>query len=143
MLVTRTPGGALRARPMVVAKIEDNGDVLVATSLRSEKAPEIEAEPQVALTFQFAMACVTVCGPARIVADCAAFDGMCGEAMRVCFPSGTDDSALCLVLVRPVSGEYWDVRGMRKIRTLYEAKRASSSGVTRSPSWASAWVSDS
>ena len=38
MLVTRTPGGALRARPMVVAKIEDNGDVLVATSLRFGKS---------------------------------------------------------------------------------------------------------
>ena len=73
MLVTRAPGGALRARPMVVVRIDDDGDVLLATSFGSEVHP-IESEQQVALTFQFAMASVTVSGPARTVSDRAVID---------------------------------------------------------------------
>jgi general stress protein 26 len=125
---------------MVVVKIDDNGEVLVATSLRSE-AQEIETEHQVALTFQFAMACVTVSGHARIVTDRAIVKATWNEAMRAGFPGGAEDTALCLIQVCPVTGEYWDMRGMKKIRTLFEATRASSTGATRSPSRTSTWSS--
>jgi general stress protein 26 len=115
---------------MVVVRIDDDGDVLLATSFGSEVHP-IESEQQVALTFQFAMASVTVSGPARTVSDRAVIDAAWNGGMRAWVPDGADDSPLYLIRVRPVTGEYWDMRRMKKIRALYDATRAHSNGATR------------
>ena len=130
MLVTRAPEGTLRARPMAIANLADDGDVYLATSLQSEKVDEIASEHHVALTFQSATAYVTLSGPARVVTDRAIIRTLWTEPMRVWFPRGSDDPALCLVQVRPVMSEYWNMHGAKGIRTLYQAAKAYVSGTT-------------
>jgi general stress protein 26 len=130
MLVTRTPEGTLRARPMTVAKVDDLGDVFLATSIQSDKIDEIERDHQVVLTFQSSMAYVTLSGPARVVTDAAIAAAAWTEGMRVWFPAGPQDPELCLIQLRPLVGEYWNMRGMKGIRTLYEAAKAYVSGTT-------------
>jgi general stress protein 26 len=130
MLVTRAPEGTLRARPMAIAKVADDGDVYLATSLQSDKVDEIASDHQVALTFQSATAYITLSGPAIVVTDRAAVRSLWSEPMRVWFPRGSEDPTLCLVQVRPVVSEYWNMHGAKGIRTLYEAAKAYVSGTT-------------
>ena len=52
MLVTRARQQAMHARPLAVADVPEDGDILFATSSRSPKVAEIAADPRVLVTFQ-------------------------------------------------------------------------------------------
>jgi general stress protein 26 len=114
MLVVRARDGALHGHPTVIARVDDNGDLYLATNVQGEHVRETNAEAQVALTLQFALACVTVSGPARLVSDRAVIGTTWNEGGLEWVPEGAEKSSLCLVKLRPVTAEYWDMRGMKK-----------------------------
>ncbi len=130
MLVTRTVEGALHARPMAVARLEADGDLFFATSVESGKIGEIEREHQVAVTFQSAHAFVSVCGIARVIHDRSRIDAYWGRAMRLWFPKGKGDPALCLLALHPMHAEYWNMQGMRGLKFVVEAAKAYVQGRT-------------
>jgi general stress protein 26 len=124
MLVTRTPVGDLRARPLAIAEAQEDGLLYFATSIESGKVHEVENEPQVGVTFQEKRRFVSVTGRARIVRDRALIDELWSEAWKVWFPKGKEDPALCLLVVDATAAEYWDNAGVKGISELFEAAAA-------------------
>ena len=124
MLITRTPEGHLHARPMAVAQLEPDADTYFATALDSAKTAEIEANPEVALTFQGPKSFAGVSGRATIVRDRALVEKLWKETWKVWFPEGKDDPNLALIRFDAQDGEYWDNSGSRGVKYLFEATRA-------------------
>lgn len=130
MLVTRTPEGRLRARPMALAEARSDGELYFVTGADSPKVHELEADPQVNVTFQGKTRYASISGVARVVRDRALLDRLWRESWKVWFPQGKDDPSLCLLAVRPEEGEYWDHFGVKGLRLLVEAARAYVQGRT-------------
>lgn len=124
MLVTREPDGTIRARPMAVAEMSPNADAYFSTSIKSPKIAEIEADPQVLITFQGRNEFASIEGTATVVRDRALIDRLWTEDWRLWFPKGKDDPTLCLLKVSAERGEYWDTTGVRGIRFLFEGMKA-------------------
>lgn len=130
MLATRTPEGALRARPMALAEVTDDGRIHVAAGLNDPKVAEIERDAHVGLFMQAKTQWVSLSGTAHVVRDRALIDRLWSETWRVWNPGGKDDPNLCLLAIEPVEGEYWDVAGARGVRFLVEAAKAYVTGTT-------------
>jgi len=124
MLVTRALDGALRSRPMHVAKFEEDGTLYFATSDDSAKADEIEREPAVNVVFQDDRTYLSLSGTARLVDDRALVESLYKPAWKVWFPEGKDDPNLRILEVDAQRGEYWDVTGAGWVRYVYEAGKA-------------------
>ena len=130
MLVTRTPVGEVRARPLALAASETGADMLedgvlyFPTSLASPKIEEIAADRRVAVTMQDKRRFVSISGTARILTDRALVDRLWSEAWKVWFPDGKEDPELCLLEVTPTAAEYWDQTGGKGLRYLFEAAKA-------------------
>jgi len=113
MLVTRTSDGGMHARPLAVVRDSKHkrGSIYFATSIGSPKVGEIEADPNVVVTFQGKARWAVIHGAALIVRDPELIDRLWSEEWRVFFPDGPKDKSLCLLAITPKSGEYWDDGG--------------------------------
>jgi general stress protein 26 len=131
MLVTHTPSGALRARPLAIA---DNraDDLYFATAIDSPKVKEIEVDPHVNVSMQDGKQFVSLSGTARIATDRQLIEETWSEAWKVWFPLGKDDPSLCLLVVDVLDAEYWDESGTKGLRYLFDAAKAYVTG-TRAP----------
>lgn len=129
MLVTRRDG-AMRSCPMAIAEREDNGNLWFVTRRSSEKVADIEAEPLVHVTLQAAGKYLSISGKADVVDDREKIAALWSEAWRVWFPDGKDDPEMILVRVRSKEGEYWDSRGLKGVKYLFEAAKAWLKGET-------------
>jgi general stress protein 26 len=136
MLVTRTTAGEIRARPLALSAAETGADMLedgvlyFPTSLSSPKIEEIAADPRVAVTMQDKRRFVSISGTARILSDRALVDRLWSEAWKVWFPDGKEDPELCLLEVSPTAAEYWDQKGGKGLRYLFDAAKAYVQGET-------------
>ncbi len=124
MLVTAPSAGDLGARPMSVAELKPDGDVYFATSLSSPKLAEIQAQPQVLVTFQSSSQYAAVKGVAHVLRDRATIDRLWSEAWRVWFPGGKDDPSLCVLRVDATEAEYWDNKGVQGLKFVVNSLRA-------------------
>ena len=115
MLVTRTRQGALRARPLTVAGLEE-GSLYFSTSLEAPKVQEIEADAHVVVTFQDAKRYASVSGTARLSRDRSLVERLWKDTWKVWFPKGKDDPTLAILIVRPTAAEYWDQSGASGLR---------------------------
>jgi general stress protein 26 len=127
MLVTRTPAGGMRARPLAIAESRGE-DLYFATSIESVKVQEVEADPHVNVALQDARQFVSLSGTARVVTDRPLIERLWSEAWKVWFPKGKDDPSLCLLVVNVLDAEYWDGSGAKGLRYLFEAAKAYVSG---------------
>lgn len=130
MLVTRGLDGSLHARPMAVAELEPDADAYFSTSLESPKIAEIEANPEVLVTFQSRAEFATIQGRATVVRDPAQIDRLWSEDWRVWFPKGKDDPNLCLLKISADRGEYWDTSGLEGLKFAFESVKARLAGRT-------------
>ncbi len=131
MLVTHADAGQMRARPMALARVEEDGRVWFITGAESAKIHEIEADTHVHIICQNDhSAYLSMSGRAELVQDRARIAELWQEPFRVWFPGGKDDLQIALILVRPERGEFWDSSGFLKIKYLFEAARAYASGQT-------------
>jgi general stress protein 26 len=128
MLVSRALDGTLHARPMALAEMHPNGDLLFSTSLDSLKIKEIQTNPDVLATFQSASQFASIHGTASVVRDRAEIDRLWSESWRIWFPEGKDDPSLCLLRVSADHGEYWDTGGIEGMKFKVESIRARLSG---------------
>jgi general stress protein 26 len=129
MLVTRTPGGQLRSRPMAIAQIEEGCRVWFYTSSESGKIHEIESDPHVNVVCQKERDIyLSISGVATLHHDRAKIQELWKELYRIWFPEGLSDPDLALVAVDPARGEYWDQEGFKKIKYIFEAARAYATG---------------
>lgn len=124
MLVTRAGNGDLRARPMHLARAEEDGTLHFATDAESAKADEIHANPEVNVAFQGDNEYLSLSGRAELVDDRELIDELYSPAWKVWFPRGKDDPDLRILTVSARRGEYWDVSGTGRVRYLWEAGKA-------------------
>jgi general stress protein 26 len=124
MLTTRSLDGGLHIRPMRVARMEADKELLFVTGLTTPKVEEIEKNNQIAVSFQSGSEYAVLYGTAHIEKDRALIEELWSEAWRVWFPGGKDDPNLCLLAVTPVSAEYWDSSGFEGFKYLYEGLKA-------------------
>jgi general stress protein 26 len=130
MLVTRTSDGALRARPLSLADVHDQGVLYFATSVESAKVAELERTPDIAVTLQASDKYISVTGTASVSRDRALIERLWSETWKVWFPGGKDDPSLSIITVTPNAAEYWDQTGLKGIRYLFEAAVAYAKGTT-------------
>jgi general stress protein 26 len=128
MLVTHTPDGRMRARPMALAEARENGVLYFATAVDSPKVEELLADPRVAVCLHEGRRYVSITGTARVTDNRALIERLWSEAWKLWFPQGKDDPALCLLEIEPEEAEYWDQSGVKGLRYLFQAARAYVSG---------------
>ncbi|HYR57386.1 MAG TPA: pyridoxamine 5'-phosphate oxidase family protein, partial [Chthoniobacteraceae bacterium] len=125
MLVTLAGENQFHARPMAIARVEDDGRLWFITAAETAKVHEIEFDSHVFLTAQHGnSAFVSLTGRASLVADREKIAELWAERFRVWFPGGKDDPNIELITVRPERGEFWDSTGLNRCKYLWEAARA-------------------
>lgn len=124
MLVTQTPAGQLRARPMALAHIDENNDVWFCSQSNAGKVDEVQNDAHVCVTLQSATKYLSLSGKAEINRDRAKIEEFWNESWKVWFPEGKDDPRLLLIRVAAEVGEYWDNSGFKGIGYLIEAGKA-------------------
>lgn len=111
LMVTHGENGQLCARPMGAQKKDEQGRLWFFTEKNSPKIEEIEANPNVLLSYSepSEQNYVSISGRAKIVHDRAKINELWSEMMTTWFPEGKDDPNIALICVEPESAEYWDV----------------------------------
>ncbi len=130
MLVTQNADHTLAARPMHIARVDDNGDVYFATDVKSPKVAEMQKNPDLLLTLQSSSQFATLQGKGHVQTDRALIEQLWSEPMKVWFPGGKDDPQLCFICLSVTAGEYWDNAGSNGVKYLYEAAKAYATGDT-------------
>jgi general stress protein 26 len=130
MLVTRGADGHMHARPMAVADLSAGADTYFVTSIESPKVGEIEANPDVTLTFQDGNCYATLCGRVDVIRDRALIDRLWKEPWKIWFPEGKDDPSIAVLRFDADHGEYWDNSGARGLKYAFDAAKAYVKGET-------------
>jgi general stress protein 26 len=129
MLVTSEGGGVgVHARPMAVAKLDDDCTLTFLTSVESAKVHEARKDPLGHVVAQSRAVFLSVRGALEVVHDRGRIHDAWSPANKVYFPKGKDDPDLCMVVMHPEEAEIWDVSGARGIGYLFETARALLSG---------------
>lgn len=123
MLVTRAADGALRSRPMSLAKQEPNGNLWFSTELDAAKVDEIQRDPRVNVSFQGDNVFLSISGRAEVVRDRALFRELWNPMWKIWF-EGKDDPNGGLIRVEATDGEYWDNSGVQGLKFLFDAAKA-------------------
>ncbi|TWU08501.1 pyridoxamine 5'-phosphate oxidase family protein [Stieleria varia] len=124
MLVTRGDHGALYARPMAVAQVEEDGQIWFVTDRNSGKIADLMLDPETVVTMQGSSKFVSLTGTAQAVDDRAKLDELWNEAWKVWFPEGKASDSIVLLRIEPSSGEYWDNSGLTGVKYLLKAGKA-------------------
>jgi general stress protein 26 len=123
MLVTRTPNGDLRGRPMALAEAQPDGTLWFATDRHSAKVDELDRDGHVVVTMQSKTKFVSLSGKAAVIDDRAKLAQLWKAEWKVWF-SGKDDPNIVLLRVDGTAGEYWDNSGTSGLKYLIEAGKA-------------------
>ncbi len=124
ILVTRTPDGSLRGRPMALAEAQPDGTLWFATDRNSTKVDELEKDGHVVVTMQSKTKFVSLSGKAAVIDDRAKLSQLWKVEWKVWFPGGKDDPNIVLLRVDGTAGEYWDNSGTSGLKYLIEAGKA-------------------
>jgi len=124
MLVTRTPTGQLRGRPMAVARCDSDSDVWFVTDAESGKIDELTKDPHVAVVLQDGGRFLSLSGEARLSRDQAQVQDLWNEDWSDWFPNGAQDANLIALHVRSNEGEFWGAGSLKGLQYIFEAGKA-------------------
>jgi general stress protein 26 len=124
MLVTRTPDGILRSRPLAIARSREDSALYFSTAIDSTKVNEISADPHVNLTMQDKRRFISLSGIAHVEVDRELVRSLWLESWRIWFPQGWKDPSLAILVVEPTEATYWDISGAEGLRYLFESAKA-------------------
>ena len=131
MLVTITPDGKLRARPMELqAPGELPGcDLWFVTGDDTAKVMEIAGEEQVCVCAYRGRdnAYVSISARARLERDRAAISRLWRPSWKLFFPEGVNDPTIALLKLTVERAEYWAPEG-GQMRVLYEMIKSAFTG---------------
>ena len=106
MLVTFGQSAPSRARPMAIARVEDNGDLWFFTGRSTHKVGEVEGNHEVLVVCQKDHAqYLSVSGAAELIQDRDQARALWKESYKVWFPAGVEDPDLILIRVRAAEAE--------------------------------------
>ena len=128
MLITRTPQGQLRARPMSIAEVRENADVWFVTCSDDGKAEEVRADANVCVAMTDGSRHVSLSGLAEIDNDRESLKAMWNPHWQVFFPDGPEADNVVLLKVKADQGEFWDVTGTDAVQYLAKGAMAYFSG---------------
>jgi general stress protein 26 len=107
-LVTRSPEGLVRARPMTLALLDASTEELgFLTSIDSDVLRDTAAEPMVGIVFQDARHHVAWSGRAYVDHERYRVTRAWQPELSRWFPDGPDDPRVVLLVVRAIRAEYW------------------------------------
>lgn len=106
-----TQGDALTTRPMTVAKVEDDGEVWFFSSAGTDLVSDIDAEPEVNLSFMAKNQWLSVRGDAVTITSEPKARELWNEAVAAFYPDGPESKALILIRVRPEGAQFWETPG--------------------------------
>ena len=132
MLVTHGADG-IHARPMTVARLDENMSIYLMTDLNSVKVNEIHANPNAILTFQSSRKFASLSGKLDVVSDRPLIESMWKELWKVWFPKGKTDPSITLLKFTACKGEFWDNAGMQGLKFIYDATKALAAGERPEP----------
>ncbi len=124
MLITRGGEGALDARPMAMAQVEDDGKIWFITDRNSGKVADLMLDSEVCITLQSSNKFVSLSGIASAVDSQEKVDELWSEAWKVWFPEGESSGYILLLRIDPTRGEYWDNSGFSGVKYLINAGKA-------------------
>ncbi len=113
MLTTHAADGSLVSRPLQTLKLDDHGELLFFTSIKSHKVDELTTDATVNLAY--AAPCeqryVSVRGRARMDRDEDTIAELWSPGQRIFFPDGKDDANLMVLRIRVQDASYWETAG--------------------------------
>ncbi|MEC5161428.1 MULTISPECIES: pyridoxamine 5'-phosphate oxidase family protein [unclassified Janthinobacterium] len=129
MLTTSNVAGRLTSRPMTQQQIDGQGQIWFFTSDKSPFTHELQANPQVNVSFSDIKESlyVSVSGHAELLKDRAKAEEMWNPIVKAWFPEGLDDPHLALIKVSIETAEYWDSH-LSKMAQLYAMAKAAVTG---------------
>lgn len=110
MMITATPDGRMRGRPMHAILEQALNEIWFYTRLKDGKCDEVENDAQICLTFGCPKSndYVSVSGAAQVRRDPAMIHKHWSRFVDAWFPEGPDGPEVGMICVRPEAGEYWD-----------------------------------
>lgn len=131
VLIAQGKDSAGHARPMAVARVDENCDLWFFTGEHSAKVREIEADTRAQVICQSGWtSCVILEGGAALVRDRAMIRDLWKPAFKVWFPDGADDPNLALIHFTGQRAEYWDNIGANRFTYIYQSLKAVVQGTT-------------
>src|SRR4051812_349761 len=129
MLITVTPDGALRSRPMLTQDIRKEGELWFYVSSDAGAVRDIAEEPAVNVSYSEPKSSlyVSVSGQATLVTDKEMIRSLWDDSLTRYFPKGLEDPHLALLRVRIETAEYWDASSNR-MASLQTERKGSSDG---------------
>ena len=125
VLITQGEHAHEHARPMAVARLDENCDLWFFTSNQSIKVKEIEANTRAQVICQSGWnSCVILAGRLVIVRDRTKTRELWRPAFGVWFPDCADDPNLVLIRFIGEQAEYWDNTGAKRITYLHQSIEA-------------------
>jgi general stress protein 26 len=128
MMTTYGPSGP-RSIPMARQEVEPSAELWFITARDTEHVKDIEANPQVSVTFSARDSWVAIVGQASLVDDRAKLEELWSTFAEAWLPGGPEDPNATLVKVDVVRGEYWDSPGS-KVASLLSFVKAKATGDT-------------
>jgi general stress protein 26 len=117
------------SRPMQVARLDENCDLWFLTDKDTAKVYEIREEPVVHVVAQDERdRFISLRGTARVLQDQATIHELWSEPYKTWFPDGPETPGIRAIHFAAHEGEYWDNKGVNKIKYIFEAARAYVSG---------------
>lgn len=128
MLVTATPDGQLRGRPMRAFIEREAEEIWFYTQLSSGKSEEVQENHEVCLCFARPSKndYVSISGRAEISTDHEMIDRHWSKFVDAWFPNGKDGAEVGMIRVRAERGEYWDGTGSSVLAALKMLRAANS-----------------
>lgn len=125
MLITMDGPVGCHARPMAVARVDENAELWLFTSRDSAKVREIEADARVQVHGQEGWRnSVVLTGRATVVEDPAMIREIWKPSFKAWFPDGAEDPNIVLLHITGEQAEYWDNTGANQFRYLYQSLTA-------------------
>ena len=116
-MMTTDDSGSLRARPMVAAQDEFDGNLYFFTRASSHKVQEAGAGDPVGVTYADPgkQDYVSLSGHSTVVRDKATIDAHWQESLRTWFPGGKEDPDIAILKVKVEMAEYWDAPNSKMV----------------------------
>ena len=110
VMTTVSPDGSLHSRPMAMQKAQPDMDLWFVTGLDSSKARDLEANPQVGLSFyeSAGKGYISVSGRVSLNRDRSRIEELWEPDWKLWFPDGKDDPEIVLLNVTAEQAEYLD-----------------------------------
>ena len=128
-LVTHSPDGRLRGRPMTIASVENDGTLWFVTDRTSQKAAEIETDARVLVALQSSKRFLTANGEIALVDNQQKRHELWKDSYKLWFEDENDPD-IVLLRFSPTDAEYWDMAGARGLKYAFRAAKAYLSGET-------------